>query len=50
MDFGDNVDINTFEQILSMDESDDDREFSQSIVFDFFGQAEQTFEQMDEAL
>jgi len=47
-DFGDNVDIATFEQILDMDEEPGDREFSQGIVFDFFSQAEQTFEAMDD--
>lgn len=37
----------TFEQILEMDEDPTDREFSQSIVFDFFAQAETTFEAME---
>ncbi len=40
----------TFEQILEMDDDEDDREFSKSIVFGFFEQAEQTFKKMDEAL
>jgi osomolarity two-component system phosphorelay intermediate protein YPD1 len=39
----------TFEQILEMDD-DDDRDFSKSIVFGFFEQAEQTFTKMDDAL
>ncbi|KAM0201723.1 hypothetical protein ACHAPA_003821 [Fusarium lateritium] len=47
--FGDNIDVETFEQILEMDEPDD-HEFSQSIVFGFFDQAEETFLQIDEAL
>ncbi|SPJ83978.1 related to multistep phosphorelay regulator 1 [Fusarium torulosum] len=47
--FGDNIDVDTFEQILEMDEPDD-HEFSQSIVFGFFDQAEETFVQIDEAL
>lgn len=47
--FGDNIDVETFEQILEMDEPDD-HEFSQSIVFGFFDQAEETFVQIDEAL
>lgn len=47
VDFGDNVDIATFDQILDMDEEEGDREFSQGIVFDFFNQAETTFEAMD---
>lgn len=43
----DNIDEATFEQILEMDDEDDDREFSKSIVYDFFTQAESTFEKMD---
>ncbi|RYP65827.1 hypothetical protein DL769_006199 [Monosporascus sp. CRB-8-3] len=49
-DLGDAIDIVTFGQILEMDESEDDREFSSSIVFGFFEQAEETFTNMDEAL
>lgn len=49
-DLGDSIDSETFSQILEMDDSEDDREFSQSIVFGFFEQAEGTFEKMDEAL
>jgi len=49
-DLGDNVDSATFEQILEMDDDEDDREFSRSIVFGFFEQAEQTFKKMDDAL
>ncbi|UQC74481.1 hpt domain-containing protein [Colletotrichum lupini] len=48
-DFGDAIDSVTFGQILEMDEDENDRDFSQSIVFGFFEQAEETFEQMDEA-
>lgn len=33
-----------------MDDDEDDREFSRSIVFGFFEQAEQTFGKMDDAL
>lgn len=47
--FGDAIDINTFNQILEMDEPGD-AEFSSSIVFGFFEQAEETFDNMDEAL
>ncbi|KAK5988643.1 Multistep phosphorelay regulator 1 [Cladobotryum mycophilum] len=47
---GDGVDVLTFEQILEMDDSPEDRDFSSSIVFGFFDQAKETFEQMDEAL
>jgi len=43
------IDTTTFEQILEMDD-DDDRDFSRSIVFDFFTQAEGTFNKMDSCL
>ncbi|UKZ82233.1 hypothetical protein TrVFT333_010018 [Trichoderma virens FT-333] len=46
---GDGVDLTTFKQILEMDEPGDN-EFSTSIVFGFFEQAEETFESMDLAL
>ncbi|KAL7823530.1 signal transduction histidine kinase [Trichoderma gracile] len=46
---GDGVDLNTFKQILEMDEPGDN-EFSTSIVFGFFEQAEETFESMNTAL
>ncbi|KAK5629372.1 hypothetical protein RRF57_005087 [Xylaria bambusicola] len=49
-DLGDAIDYLTFSQILEMDDSEDDREFSKSIVFGFFEQAEETFGKMDEAL
>ncbi|KXJ96910.1 hpt domain-containing protein [Microdochium bolleyi] len=49
-DFGDAIDMNTFGQILEMDDSEDDRDFSQGIVFDFFEQVQETFERMDAAL
>lgn len=49
-DFGDNVDIGTFSQILEMDESEDERDFSKPLVFNFFDQAEETFGKMDQAL
>ncbi|PHH86984.1 hypothetical protein CDD83_9464 [Cordyceps sp. RAO-2017] len=45
----DAVDMNTFSQILEMDEPED-HEFSHSIVFGFFDQAEETFGSMDTAL
>ncbi|KAM0554724.1 hypothetical protein ACHAPJ_006796 [Fusarium lateritium] len=47
--FGDNIDMSTFEQILEMDEPDD-HEFSSSIVFGFFDQAEETFEKIETSL
>jgi len=43
----DKIDASTFEQILEMDDDEDEREFSKSIVYDFFTQAESTFEKMD---
>ncbi|KAF2658441.1 histidine containing phosphotransmitter protein [Lophiostoma macrostomum CBS 122681] len=46
----DSIDPATFEQILEMDDDEDEREFSKSIVYDFFGQAESTFEKMDKKL
>ena len=48
-DLGPNIDAVTFQQILEMDEPDDN-EFSRSIVFGFFEQAEQTFNKMQDAL
>jgi osomolarity two-component system phosphorelay intermediate protein YPD1 len=33
-----------------MDDDEEEREFSRSIVFDFFQQAANTFEEMDKAL
>ncbi|ROW06471.1 hypothetical protein VMCG_04351 [Cytospora schulzeri] len=49
-DFGDNVDMATFSQILEMDEDEAEREFSKPLVFNFFEQVEETFEKMDTAL
>lgn len=49
-ELGDSIDALTFEQILEMDDDEDDREFSRSIVFGFFEQAVQTFEKMEAAL
>lgn len=42
------IDIEVFEQLLEMDE--DDHEFSRSLVWNYFEQAENTFEKMDDAL
>ena len=49
-DCGDSIDQLTFEQILEMDDDEDEREFSKSIVYGFFEQAEATFEKMDMSL
>ncbi len=37
----------TFEQILEMDDDEEEREFSRSIVYGFFEQAEATFRKME---
>merc|ERR1712000_228939 len=47
---GGDIDRTTFEQILEMDDDPAEREFSKSIVFDFFQQASETFEKMDKYL
>lgn len=49
-DFGDSVDMQTFSQILEMDEDEAEREFSKPLVVNFFEQAQETFEKMDKAL
>ncbi|CAO3649260.1 unnamed protein product [Cunninghamella echinulata] len=41
--------MNTFDQLLDMDE-EDNHEFSYSIVLDYFKQAKATFQDMDAAL
>ncbi|KAI2695839.1 hypothetical protein CBS147332_9224 [Penicillium roqueforti] len=48
--FGDAVDYSVFCQILEMDDDPDDREFSTSICYGFFEQAEETFERMGLAI
>lgn len=48
-DSNDLVDHAIFDQLLEMDD-DDEREFSKSIVWNFFEQAETTFKQIEEAL
>ncbi|KAI8336609.1 signal transduction histidine kinase [Chlamydoabsidia padenii] len=44
------IDMNTFDQLLDMDDDDDDHEFSHSIVLNYFEQVETTFIDMDNAL
>lgn len=39
-----------FNQILEMDDDEDDHEFSKSIVYNFFQQAEKTFVEMQTAM
>ena len=46
-DLGDSIDADTFEQILEMDDDEEERDFSRSIVYGFFDQAESTFKDMD---
>ncbi|KAK1776989.1 signal transduction histidine kinase [Copromyces sp. CBS 386.78] len=48
-DFGEHVDNGIFEQILEMDD-DDKRDFSKSLVTNFFDQAEETFVKIEEVL
>lgn len=43
------IDMDTFGQLLEMDD-EDDRGFSQEIVWNFFEQANTTFQEMDDAL
>ncbi|KAL2256609.1 hypothetical protein VTK26DRAFT_1417 [Humicola hyalothermophila] len=49
-DFGEHVEREIFDQILEMDESDGERDFSEPLVMGFFEQASETFGKMDEAL
>ncbi|EFW98891.1 phosphotransmitter protein [Grosmannia clavigera kw1407] len=48
--FGEHVDVGTFSQILELDDSPQNRDFSNPLVYDYFTQAKETFEKMDEAL
>ena len=43
------IDMDIFGQLLEMDD-EEDREFSKEIVWNYFEQAESTFEKMDKAL
>ncbi len=43
------IDMETFRQILDLDE-DDTYEFSKGMAYAYFSQAEQTFDEMDQAL
>ena len=47
LDFGDNVEMSTFEQILDLDDDEEGKEFTKGIVYSFLEQAEQTFDKMD---
>ncbi|OAA67239.1 phosphotransmitter protein [Niveomyces insectorum RCEF 264] len=48
--FGDSIDQAAFSQILELDESPENREFSKALVYDYFTQAKDTFANMDNAL
>ena len=48
--FGDHVDDATFSQILEMDDSEADRDFSKPLVDGFFEQATETFDKIEAAL
>ncbi|KAG0381220.1 hypothetical protein BGX24_004359 [Mortierella sp. AD032] len=43
------IDHTTFDQLLEMDD-EEDHEFSRSLVWNYFEQAEKTFDDMDEAM
>ncbi|KAG8530901.1 uncharacterized protein KY384_004258 [Bacidia gigantensis] len=47
---GENVDPNTFGQILEMDDDEEERDFSRGIVYGFFEQAEETIKKLDKAI
>lgn len=49
-DTGISMDLETFEQILELDEGDENREFSKSVVFGWLDQATECFSNMDTAL
>ncbi|KAK9465726.1 histidine-phosphotransfer domain, HPT domain-containing protein [Lipomyces arxii] len=44
------IDILTFDQLLEMDDDEEEREFSASLVYGYFEQAEDTFVQMETML
>jgi hypothetical protein len=45
-----NSGANRLKKILEMDDDEEERDFSTSIVFDFFDQAKVTFKNLDKAL
>lgn len=49
LEYGDEIDKSTFEQILEMDD-DPGQEFSKGIVYGFFEQADTTFKKMEQFL
>ncbi|KAJ5383449.1 hypothetical protein N7517_001360 [Penicillium concentricum] len=49
-DYKEILDESTFEQILEMDDDEEDRDFSKSIVYGFFDQAENTFKKIQKEI
>jgi hypothetical protein len=49
-DYKEILDESTFEQILEMDDDEEDRDFSKSIVYGFFEQAENTFKKIQKEM
>jgi hypothetical protein len=49
-DYKEILDESTFEQILEMDDDEEDRDFSKSIVYGFFDQAENTFKKIQKGM
>ncbi|KAJ5856024.1 uncharacterized protein N7529_009968 [Penicillium soppii] len=49
-DYKEILDESTFEQILEMDDDEEDRDFSKSIVYGFFEQAENTFKKIQKEI
>ncbi|CAI6091474.1 unnamed protein product [Clonostachys chloroleuca] len=49
-DAQDFVDIETFKEILKLDDEGPEREFSKELVFSFFEQVENTFDEIDHSL
>lgn len=49
-DYKEILDESTFEQILEMDDDEEDRDFSKSIVYGFFDQAENTYKKMEKEM
>jgi hypothetical protein len=42
--------MDTFSQILELDEDEETHDFSRPMVWDYFEQAEKTFREMDDAV
>ena len=44
------IDMETFSQILELDEDEETHDFSRPMVWEYFEQAEKTFREMDDAV